>query len=73
MSFKRVRQVFIPSTRPDHFAGFPGFYMSAREGLGGQIEQLNEFKFKLIGPQGMDDLFKLTGSFLGDISSMISL
>jgi hypothetical protein len=26
-----------------------------------------------MGPQGMKELFKLTGSFLGDISQMISI
>jgi ribonuclease BN (tRNA processing enzyme) len=31
MKFGKVKLVFVPSLSPDHFAGFPGFFLSARE------------------------------------------
>lgn len=32
MSFQKTRTVFLSSLAAEHFLGFPGFYMSAREG-----------------------------------------
>lgn len=31
MKFGKVKLVFVPSLSPDNFAGFPGFFLSARE------------------------------------------
>jgi ribonuclease BN (tRNA processing enzyme) len=31
MKFNKVRYVFLSSLNPDHYGGFPGFYLSARE------------------------------------------
>jgi ribonuclease BN (tRNA processing enzyme) len=33
LSFHKSKYIFISSLSPNHFSGFPGFYMSAREGL----------------------------------------
>ena len=35
LSFHKTKYVFISNLLPDYFAGFPGFYMSAREDLQG--------------------------------------
>lgn len=35
LSFHKAKYVFVSSLKPDYFAGFPGFYMSARESLQG--------------------------------------
>ncbi len=31
LKFGKVKVVFVPSTNPDHFGGFPGFFLSSRE------------------------------------------
>ena len=31
MKFGKVRYVFLSSLHPDHYGGFPGFYLSSRE------------------------------------------
>jgi ribonuclease BN (tRNA processing enzyme) len=31
LKFGKVKVVFVPSLHPDHFGGFPGFFLSSRE------------------------------------------
>ena len=31
LKFGKVKVFFVPSLDPDHFAGFPGFFLSSRE------------------------------------------
>ena len=31
LKFGKVKVVFVPSLNPDHFGGFPGFFLSSRE------------------------------------------
>ncbi len=35
MKFYTAEYIFLSRLMPNYFAGFPGFYMSARESLGG--------------------------------------
>ena len=62
MSFHKAKYVFISNLKPDYFAGFPGFYMSAREGIkGGEITNGQHLIMTLLGPKGIKE--KLVNSF----------
>ena len=47
MKFKTVRFVFLSSIHPDHYAGFPGFYLSARES---SVTDMQNFRVAVFGP-----------------------
>ena len=72
MKFKSVKTVFLPSMRPDHFMGFPGFYMSARESNADQ-QQLDSFSMAVVGPPNMPEVLSHSGSFMGDLSKTVQL
>ena len=62
LKFNKVRVVFVPSLHPDHFAGFPGFFLSAREQNGTE----EPLKMILVGPKEMSQLLTKAESFMGE-------
>ena len=42
LKFQKVSFVFLPSLSPDHFAGFPGFFLSARGFLASDVQGLEK-------------------------------
>ena len=61
LSFHKTNNVFVSSLMPDHFAGVPGFYLSAREGCGPD----KSYNITLLGPIGMRQKLLHSFSFLG--------
>ena len=53
MRFGKVGHIFLPSLRADYFAGFAGFYLSARESMSDHKTEQDMFKIVVIGPQGL--------------------
>ena len=53
MRFGKVQYIFLPSLKPDYFAGFPGFYLSARESMSEQNAESEPYKIVVVGPQGL--------------------
>jgi ribonuclease BN (tRNA processing enzyme) len=51
MKFGKVKLVFVPSLSPDHFAGFPGFFLSAREASYTDANMQSMMRMVLIGPK----------------------
>jgi ribonuclease BN (tRNA processing enzyme) len=60
-----VNFIFVPSLSPDHFAGFPGFFLSAREGLASDIQNQQNMKIMLVGPKGTAQTMQKTIPFTG--------
>jgi ribonuclease BN (tRNA processing enzyme) len=56
MKFQKVRYVFLSNLHPDFYGGFPGFYLSAREGFGGA--DLKDFRIGVFGPKHLRKLIK---------------
>jgi ribonuclease BN (tRNA processing enzyme) len=67
MKFNKVRYIFLSSLHPDHYAGFPGFYLSAREAYGGEIRL---FKVSVFGPRGLRSLVKKGAHFYSNIANL---
>ena len=57
--------MFLPSLRPDHFAGFPGFYLSAKEAIYELPEAMRPNKIVIVGPQGLTEAIRKGACFLG--------
>jgi hypothetical protein len=51
MKFGKVKLVFVPSLNPDNFAGFPGFFLSAREATNCDASMQQMMKMVLIAPK----------------------
>jgi len=51
MKFGKVKFVFVPSLSPDHFAGFPGFFLSAREAASCDANMQQNMRMVLIAPK----------------------
>lgn len=64
IKFNKVRYVFLSSLQADHYSGFPGFYLSARESCGGD---LTNFKVSVFGPEKLRKLVKQGYSFYSNI------
>ena len=65
LKFNKVKVVFVPSLHPDHFAGFPGFFLSAREqNYGTGTEEA--MKMVLVGPKATSQLLTKAESFMGE-------
>ena len=70
LSFHKAKYVFISNLKPNYFAGFPGFYMSARESLaGGDPHNGGQQLFMtLLGPKGIKELLLTSFCFMGRLS-----
>lgn len=67
MKFNKVRYIFLSSLHPDHYSGFPGFYLSAREANAGVIQN---FKVGVYGPKGLKGLIKKGYTFYSSLANM---
>lgn len=67
MKFNKVRYIFLSSLHPDHYSGFPGFYLSAREACGGDIKS---FKVAVYGPKGLKTLIKKGYTFYSNLQNL---
>ena len=71
MSFKQTHTVFVSSLSPKYFGGFPGLYMSAREGAMQTSPTMNiktvptSFHMTLLGPTGLRQRMSSSFSFMG--------
>lgn len=65
MKFQKVNYVFVPSLSPDHFAGFPGFFLSAREACN-FVDFKEKFQITMIGPTHLSSTMEKSVSFTGD-------
>lgn len=63
-NFNKTRYVFLSSLSPDHFGGFPGLYLSAREQVGAQ-NLGTKFAMTVIGPEGLRDRLLHAFAFMG--------
>jgi len=53
MKFQKVRYVFLSNLHPDYYAGFPGFFLSAREQSAGEFQK---FRVAVFGPKPLKKL-----------------
>lgn len=72
MKFGKVKLVFVPSLNPDNFAGFPGFFLSAREALTQEIGQ-PPMRMILVGPQNTKQTMERSTSFTGDYYNQLEV
>ena len=72
VSFGRSKYVFVSSLQPNYFAGFPGFYMSAREDMRGNIglQSSNIFVMTVLGPQGLTNKLLNSFNFMGRMRNL---
>jgi len=66
MKFGKIKHVFLPSLHPDYFAGFPGFFLSAREAMNAHADEKSDFGLMVVGPENVRDKMSLSTSFTGD-------
>jgi ribonuclease BN (tRNA processing enzyme) len=69
MRFNKVKHVFVSSLHPDHFGGFPGFYLSSREASFGDTEP---FKIAVYGPKGLRNVIQYARPFIGTLHHLDS-
>jgi ribonuclease Z len=67
MKFNKVRYIFLSSLSPDHYAGFPGFYLSAREACGSDLQN---FRVSVFGPKNLRKLIKKGSTFYSNVSQL---
>jgi ribonuclease BN (tRNA processing enzyme) len=67
MKFKNVRYVFLSSLHPDYYGGFPGFYLSSREAMGGDF---STFKMGVVGPPLLKKMLHKARAFTGSLNLM---
>ncbi len=67
MKFNKVRYIFLSSLHADHYSGFPGFYLSAREA---SASDLPNFRVAVVGPRGLKKLIKKGHTFYSNISQL---
>ena len=67
MKFNKVRYIFLSSLHPDHYAGFPGFYLSAREA---SQADLQSFRVTVFGPKGIKSLIKQGYTFYSNLNQL---
>ena len=65
LKFGKVKVVFVPSTNPDHFGGFPGFFLSSRESKN-EVDAGAKTKTLLVAPFGTIKLLEKSVSFMGE-------
>jgi ribonuclease BN (tRNA processing enzyme) len=70
VKFRNIRNVFLPSCRPDHFSGFPGFFMSSREGL--TEEGYAAFEMIVVSPDNAPAIMENSACFMGDVSNNLT-
>ena len=68
MKFGKANKVFIPSTSPDYFSGFPGYFMTNRES-NPQLKE-NEEKLDVYGPSSIGNFLCETRLFMGPSSQL---
>ena len=73
MRFGKVKHIFLPSLKPDYFAGFPGFYLSARESMADHRGELDMYKIVVVGPQGLKQAVQRAIPFIGDYRKHLEL
>ena len=66
MRFGKVQYIFLPSLKPDYFAGFPGFYLSARESQSEPTAEQSAYKIVVVGPQGLKQAIQRAIPFVGN-------
>ena len=64
LKFQKVKVVFVPSIQPDHFGGFPGFFLSSRESK--NDSELDFQRTILICPKNTAKLLEKSISFMGE-------
>ena len=67
MKFAKVRYVFLSSLHPDHYGGFPGFYLSAREA---QAQDLSNMRVSVFGPKMIRKLIQQGFSFYSNVNQL---
>jgi ribonuclease BN (tRNA processing enzyme) len=73
LKFQKVNLIFVPSLTPDHFAGFPGFFLSAREGLASDVQVQEKMKIMLVGPKGTVSTMQKSIPFTGQYSTNLDV
>ena len=71
LKFGKVGVIFLPSLEPDCIAGLPGFFMSAREQLQGEMKE--NLKIVVVGPKGTKDTIHKAVSFIGDYWNFLDI
>jgi hypothetical protein len=71
--FKNMSYVFLPSLLPDHYAGFPGFFLSARGGLASDVQEQEKMKIMLVGPKGTVQTMQKSIPFIGRYSDNLDV
>lgn len=66
LKFGKVKIVFVPSLDPDHFAGFPGFFLSSRESRTESDAPYTKIRTILIGPKHTKELLESSVCFMGE-------
>ena len=65
LKFGKVKVFFVPSLDPDHFAGFPGFFLSSREAKQEADAAATQMTV-LIAPAGATEHLVSAVSFMGE-------
>ena len=71
LKFSKVPVIFLPELTPDCVAGLPGFFMSAREQLQGEVRE--NLRMVVVGPKGTKAAVHTAVSFIGDYWNFLDI
>lgn len=67
MKFNKVKVIFLSNVHPDYFAGFPGFFLSAKESAG---MELKNYRLGIMGPKGLQELISMGKMFYAGLQNL---
>ena len=75
LNFGKSKYVFVSSLSPDHFGGFPGFFLTAGVSVDWGRDSADaglplRFCMNLVGPKGLKTRLSQAHSFVGSIGQM---